>query len=214
MKAPDAQHAPRVVTMTLRELAAMTREQVEALPDDERQIRRDRLRDDKSQVWGLRDIADMLDLAPRSVTRFRNRYLNNGGHEDNEALCAPDPEINSDRIKQPGDPNTARGESPRFWPATARRWGRAYERLDEDYFPRPGGRKPGPAPRQRDSDDATGPIVAPRSDVDMDGEADAAALQWAGREPIDKLRALTRRQFEVLAPAVQEKIRQRLAAGT
>jgi hypothetical protein len=134
---------------SLRELGRMTRGQVEALTDDARAARRERLLADPTP-WGINRIADEFGMKSRdAVAKWRGNYLRTGQVGAN-ALPAP---ANEDECLKPGD--TAASAASPVWPAGAiRAWGVQCGRMDEDFVPRPGGRRPpGRTPRTAVDDD-------------------------------------------------------------
>lgn len=132
-------------SMTLRQLEGMTRDQVLALPDDARQLRRERLLDDPTPR-GLTWIASTFGLTRSGVAKWRGEYLRNGGRETENAL--PKPMNEADGCKLPGESGPA-GASP-IWPAgQIRGWGHRYNGLDEDFFPTGGRKSTGRPPKHR-----------------------------------------------------------------
>lgn len=146
----------------------MTREQVDRLTPEEREARRARLLDTPG-AWTIRQFAEAAGLSPWSISGLRNNYLNNGGVEDENALPAPDPDINSDDIRKPGQQGGRGSASPLWRPRTALLWLTKYRRIDEDLVPFHRGRKaPGRPPGQRK------PTDGQADEVDQVGDVEAA----------------------------------------
>jgi hypothetical protein len=137
-----------VTSMTVKQMRAMSREEVEALDPADREYRRGRIAGDPTPV-GIRQIAEMANVGRDAVSGWRGVYLETGESSD-EALVEPDPDLNGDDVRKPGEISTGRGGSPRWRASTVWAWLHGTGRVDDDYFPRPGGRKPpGRPPRQR-----------------------------------------------------------------
>ena len=167
-----------VTSMTVAQLARMAREQVDQLDPADRQYRRDRLAEDDTPV-GIRQVAVMAGCGRSGVSKWRSAYLATG-EESDEALCEPDPDLNTGDVRKPGEVSIGRGDSPKWRARTIRGWLRRTGRADEDYFPRPGGRKPpGRPPRPRDESDARAPRLAEPDDVFAEDEQAAAARNAA-----------------------------------
>lgn len=145
-------------------LASMTRAQVDALTEAERDTRRQRLRKDRTP-WTLTDISrymghrsrtDPHKVSRAAVARWRRNYLNTGLPGVN-ALCAPMNEP-AGAVRRPdaGDDGRPRGDAPLFYAGDVRTWAADLaERADADLFPYPEGRKrPGRTP--------TNPVAASR----------------------------------------------------
>lgn len=139
-----------IATMPMPALSAMPRERVERLSAAARQARSERLLADDTVVT-RGDIADMFRVSLAAVARWRFNSLRTGAPGPN-ALPAPPPEINSADVARPGplNPNgrRPRGSEPRWYASLVRKWGQQTGRLDEDLFPRKGGRKPPGRPRR------------------------------------------------------------------
>lgn len=131
--------------LTLAELEKMSPEQVGALDLTDRDYRRDRLLADTTIV-DLGGAAAVCGLTYAAATKWRNNYLRTGREAAN-ALPAP---LNATETRQPRThpdevvDNRGKRPAPVWYKGRIRLWGVRNGNLDEDLFPRPGGRaKPG-----------------------------------------------------------------------
>lgn len=124
----------------IRELAAMSREAVAALPEAARKARRDRLAEDTT-VWLARHVMDAADVGRPAYVRWRNNYLRTGKASES-AMIRPLNEDSGD-VKRPLEQGPRGSDSPLYYAGEVRRWLATYGRVDEDFFPmrrRPPGR--------------------------------------------------------------------------
>jgi hypothetical protein len=115
----------------------LTREQVAALTPKQRRARRDRLFADQTP-WYIPNVAIAAGVSRHAVTSWRNNQLNGftgPGAKYKVFLPSENPEA-----KQQGDARERRGTP--WWKAGRVRWWLwDTERLDEDLFHFPGGRR-------------------------------------------------------------------------
>lgn len=119
----------RIHAMPLVELATMTREAVEAMPEEARAARRERLYNDPT-IWDGSDFAAAAGVGESAIKKWRNNYLNGkpGG------LLRPCNE-DTDDIKKPGETRQRSNDRPKYRAGEARRWLKDEQIVNVDLFP-------------------------------------------------------------------------------
>jgi hypothetical protein len=124
-----------------RAFDGLSRDELDRMTETARLERREAIRA-RPMAWAISNIADAAGLRRAQIQRFRTNYLQGAAQSDPDCLPAPDPEINSDQIRQPGQfERQVRGVSPLWWRNTILDWLVKTGRVDEDFVPRAHGLK-------------------------------------------------------------------------
>lgn len=154
---PQRGNALDIEAVPVVRLAAMTRDEVDNLTEADRQLRRELLLADTTEVYGP-DIPGMFDTDSRAgYAKWRNNYLETGV-PGAHAFIRP---VNEDKCARPGVPRKKGMHPPKYLAGLVREWGCQTGRLDPDFFPVEGGR----GGRYQAPAESRAPVTSTRSRV-------------------------------------------------